>query len=68
MITIYRDLRNSTRGTVVDQYVEEKVADMAVLHSWREWSPGVLQYLQRECIERWTVGKIIQSQSQFFLV
>ena len=35
-ITIYGDLHHSTRGTVVDRYVEEKVADMAVLHSWRE--------------------------------
>ena len=34
-ITVDGDLRNSTRGTVVDRYVEEKVADMAVLHSWR---------------------------------
>ena len=43
----------------VEVSVEEKVADMAVLHSWQEWSSGVLQHLQQECIKRWTVSKIL---------
>ena len=69
IIIVAADARTRTitvDGIYVILHVERLSIDMSKrrLPIWQfftagEWSPGDLQRLQRECIERFTVGKII---------